>query len=86
MKNRNETQKILVGALAIVMVASLVFPAYAERTSQMATSVPAGTSQLALTESHNPIVYRNGNGPILAGGFIDDVILADDFVLVNSLQ
>jgi len=83
LKTRNDTQKILAGALAIVMVASLVFPAYAERPSQLATSVPAGTTELATIESHNPVVYSNGNGPILAGGFIDDRILAEDFVLVN---
>ncbi len=85
MKTRNDTQKILAGALAIVMVASLVFPAYAERTSHMLTSVPEGTPQLATTESHNAIVFRSGVSPIpFSGDFIDDRILAEDFVLQNS--
>ena len=86
MKTRNYTQKILACALVFVMVSILVFPAYAERTSNMLTSVPEGTSQLATTESHNPVVFRSGVSPIpFSGGFIDNVILAEDFVLQNSL-
>ena len=77
---------LLVGTLAIVMVASLVFPAYAERTSYVLTSVPEGTTELATTESHNPVVFRSGPNPIpFSGSFIDDRILAEDFVLQNSL-
>ena len=77
---------LLAGTLAIVMVASLVFPAYAERTSYVLTSVPEGTTELATTESHNPVVFRSGPNPIpISGFFMDDAIIADDFVLQNSL-
>jgi len=76
-----DTQKLLAVAFAFVMVASLAFPAYAVRAPE-ATSIPASPTGLATTESDNPIIYQNGNNPILGGGlFIDDRIVADDFVL-----
>jgi len=84
LKTRNDTQIILAGALAIVMVASLVFPAYAERTSYVLTSIPEGTPEIATAASHNPKVFTSGPGPIpISGFFMDDAIIADDFVLDN---
>ena len=82
MNSRNEVQRILAVVFAFAMIASLVFPAYAEERAGEVTSIPSSSTELATTASHDAVVYENGNNPVSnAGVFFDWRALADDFVL-----
>jgi len=70
------------------MVTGMVFPAYAVERTTLQPGDPitiAQTSSTAAPSSHDNIIYQNGNNPIPgAGFFIDNAIVADDFVLGAS--
>jgi len=68
------------------MVTGMVFPAYAAHVDREAMDpgqpVPLRqTSSTVTPSSHNNIIYQNGNNPLFGLSFIDNRIVADDFVL-----
>ena len=73
--------KLLAGAFAMLMVASLVFPAYADERGRPDIINP---QQIALSQSDAPVVHQNGNPDFEDSAFIDDTLIADDFVLSSG--
>jgi len=63
------------------MVASLVFPAYADERGRPDITNP---QQIALSQSDAPVVHQNGNPDFENSAFIDDTFIADDFVLSSG--
>jgi len=74
--------KLLAGAFAMLMVASLVFPAYA--TDERGRPHFTNPQQIALSQSDAPVVHQNGNPDFTNSNFIDDTFIADDFVLSSG--
>jgi len=68
------------------MVTGMVFPAYAAHVDRetMEPGQPVTLPQTSSTvtpSSHSGIIYQNGNNPIFGLTFIDNSLVADDFVL-----
>jgi len=68
------------------MVTGMVFPAYAAHVDRetMEPGQPVTLPQTSSTvtpSSHSGILYQNGNNPIFGLTFIDNALVADDFVL-----
>jgi len=82
-----EIHRLLAGSFALIMVVSMVFPAYAAHIDREAMEPGEAvtlteTSSGVMPSSDDDIIYQNGNNPVpFAGVFIDDKIIADDFVL-----
>jgi len=70
------------------MVTGMVFPAYAdERYDSVVPLAVSEVDQLLVPSSHENIIYQNGNNPLPNfGNFIDNRIVADDFVLGESTE
>jgi len=89
LKNR-EIHRLLAGTFVLIMVVSMVFPAYAadiDRDTMKPGEVVtlAETSSGVMPSSHDGIIYQNGNNPVPGSGiFIDSTFVADDFVLVGD--
>jgi len=79
--------KLLAGIFAFIMVASMVFPAYAiERVDEehSATLSASEIDELLTPTSHDNVIYENANPDTGSTTFIDTKILADDFVLAGN--
>jgi len=74
--------KLLACTFAFVMVSSLIFPAYA--TDERGRPDITNTQQIALSQSDAPVVHQNGNPNFEESDFIDDALIADDFVLSSG--
>jgi len=89
LENR-EIHRLLAGTFALIMVVSMVFPAYAAdidkdtmKPGEVVTL--AETSSGVMPSSHGGVIYQNGNNPVPGSGiFIDRAIVTDDFVLVGD--
>ena len=73
--------KLLAGAFVMLMVASLVFPAYADERGRPDYTNP---QQIFLSQSDGPVVHQNGDPSFGVSNFIDDTLIADDFVLSSG--
>ncbi len=68
------------------MVTGMVFPAYAAHVDRgtlepgQPVTLPQ-TSSTVTPSSHGNLIYQNGNNPTFGLSFIDNIIVADDFVL-----
>jgi len=82
--------RLVAGTFVLFMVASMVFPAYAsdiDRDALLVVQVvtPEEISSVVMPSSDADVIYQNGNNPDPTSGFfIDNVIIADDFVLVGG--
>jgi len=79
---------LLAGTFAIFMVASMVFPAYADARDDADAINDANEASEAIAvfspASDDDVIYENGNPDFDADDFIDDTLIADDFVLSSD--
>jgi len=80
-----KVNRLLAGTLALVLVAGLGTPAFADQATDLAGGrvIESTQSDVALPQTVDPedIVYENGVTDPDNGRFIDFVVVADDFIL-----
>ena len=87
MRNFNNLYKLFAGFLALVLVAGMTSPAFAQERTIIIPAIDVDVEPLTLPEPPENLVYQNGNAPSgSATIFIDDRFGADDFVLELSTE
>ena len=87
MRSFKNSYKIFAGFLALVLVAGMTSPAFAQERPIPELAIDVDVEPLTLQEPPENLVYQNGNAPGGSPGlFLDDKFVADDFVLELSTE